>query len=342
MHARMNTLIGDPARNDEVTKYIENTVRPHVEAQAGSRGLALLTNDELGITVIGSYWDSAESMTLSEHAVETSRKEAAELAQGMVTVDHFEVPVFVRRSRPGPGAGIRMTTIECPPPEVGRAIQAFRETALPGILKMEGLCSIQLLADREAGRCQVIAAYETSEQLVASRAMVARMRADTLARVHAQVRSVGEYRLVFTTVREGDTNSITQRWADLWNAGDREGWQGMTDQTAFEARGPGGFRLAGREALDVVWSMWHEAFPDNRIVPTRWYGDENGGCMEARFQGTHTGTLRTPKGELPATDRAVDVSFCEVHRVAEGKVADFHLYFDQVELLTQLGQLEGS
>lgn len=340
MYARMNTLIGDPARIDEVTHYLETTVRPFVEAQAGNRGLAVLTNSELGITVVGSYWDSAESMTLSEHAVEASRKEAAELAEGMITVDHFEVAVFARRSRPGPGAGIRMTTIDCPPGEIGAAVQAFRENALPGLMKMDGLCSAQMLVDREQGRCQVIAAYETTEHLAASRAGVARLRADTLARIHAQVRSVGEYRLLFTTVREGGTNSLTQRWADLWNAGDREGWQAMTDQSAFEMRAPGGFRLAGREALDAEWSTWHDAFPDNRVTVVAIYGDDNGGVLEGRFQGTHTGPLVTPAGEIAPTERTVDIPFCEVHRVGAGKMTDSHLYFDQLELLTQLGKID--
>ena len=338
MYARMNTLIGDPARIDEVQHYIESTVRPFVEAQAGCRGLAALTNSDLGITVVASYWDSAESMTLSEHAVETSRKEAAELAQGMVSVDHFEVPVFVRRSRPGPGAGIRMTAIDCPPEEVAAAIEAFRENAVPGLVKMEGLCSAQMLADRQTGHCQVIAAYENEDYLVRSRAGVARLRADTLARIHAKVRSVGEYRLAFTTVREGGTNSLTQRWLDVWNAGDRASWEAMIDQQAFEARGPGGYRLAGRDAIDAEWATWHEAFPDNQLVMLRMCGDENCGAMEGRFQGTHTGTLRGPAGELPATGRTVDVPFCEVHRVQAGKITDSHLYFDQMELMTQLGQ----
>ncbi|HJQ46859.1 MAG TPA: ester cyclase [Amycolatopsis sp.] len=338
MYARMNTLIGDPARTDEVQHYIESTVRPYVEAQAGCRGLATLSNRDLGITIVGSYWDSAESMTLSEHAVESSRKEAAELAQGMVTVDHFEVPVFARRTRPGPGAGIRMTAMDCPPEEVPAAIEAFRENALPRLLDTEGLCSIQLLADRQTGQCQVIVAYENEDYLVRTRAMVARLRADTLARIHARVRSVGEYRLAFTTVREGGTNSLTQRWTELWNVGDRAGWEAMIDQQAFEARGPGGFRLAGRDAVEAEWAMWHDAFPDNHLAIERICGDDNCGMLEGRFQGTHSGTLRGPAGDLPATGRIVDVPFCEVHRVHAGKVVDSHFYFDQVDMLTQLGQ----
>jgi len=75
MHVRMNMLAGDPARLDEATRYLEGTVRPDVEAQHGNRGLACLTNADLGICVVASYWDTLDAMTASEQAVQVSRKE---------------------------------------------------------------------------------------------------------------------------------------------------------------------------------------------------------------------------------------------------------------------------
>ena len=100
MHVRINMLTGDPRQLDEATRYIEATVRPHVESQHGNRGLAVLANAGLGTCVIASYWDSADALTASEQAVQVSRKEVTELVRGTVTVEHYEVPVFVRRSRP--------------------------------------------------------------------------------------------------------------------------------------------------------------------------------------------------------------------------------------------------
>ena len=58
---------------------------------------------------------------------------------------------------------------------------------------------------------------------------------------------------------------------------------------------------------------------------------------EGRFVGTHTGTLRGPAGEIAATGRTVDARFTGVNEFEEGKITSFHLYFDQAELLTQLG-----
>lgn len=341
MHARINMLIGDPARIEDVIRYLEGTVRPHVESQPGCRGLAVLVDAELGLTMAYSYWETAETMAASEHAVQTARKEARELAQGSMTVERHEVPIFLRHARPPRGAGVRITTIETDPADVDATIEAFRDRALPTLSKMPGLCSAQFMADRHTGRCQAIVAFESARELAASRTGVARLRADSVARTHATVRSVQELTLVSTTVREGGTNTLTEREAELWNIHDRAGWAGLLDQQAFELRAPGGIRLAGREAVDAMWRTFHGAFPDNHVETVAVYGDEHGGVLEARFTGTHTGALRAAGGDIPATGKRVDLRFCQVHRVQEGKIIDSHLYFDRLELLEQLGRTSG-
>ena len=58
MYVRIHTLAGDPARLGEATRYLEEKLRPPVEAQPGSRGMAVLSNADLGVCVIATYWDS--------------------------------------------------------------------------------------------------------------------------------------------------------------------------------------------------------------------------------------------------------------------------------------------
>ena len=65
MHARMNMVAGDPAQLEETIRYMEGTVRAHVEGQHGNRGLACIVNDDLGVCVVASYWDSMDAMTAS-------------------------------------------------------------------------------------------------------------------------------------------------------------------------------------------------------------------------------------------------------------------------------------
>jgi heme-degrading monooxygenase HmoA/predicted ester cyclase len=337
MHVRMNMLVGDPARMDEATRYLEETVRPDVEAQHGNRGLACLTHADLGVCVVASYWDTLDAMTASEQAVQVARKEVTERVGGTVTVEHYEVPAFVRRSRPQRGAGVRMSRLDCAPASMDAVIEEFRNTAVPALTAMPGLCSAQMMTDRATGRCIVITAWDDMEALAASRPATARLRADTAAVTHLQVRSVEEYQLVFSSVRDGDTRGLIERDIELWNARDREGWMAAADLNRLELQAPGGIRLTGREAADAIWSTWNEAFPDNRLEIIAIHADDRGGVHEGRFVGTHTGTLRGPAGEIAATGRTVDALFSGVYEFEEGKITSFHLYFDQTELLTQLG-----
>src|SRR5579859_2224831 len=265
MHARINMLAGDPAMLGEAARYLEGTVRPQVEDQHGNRGLACLINTDLGTCVVASYWDSADAMTASEQAVQVPRKELAEMVRGSVTVEHYEVPVFVRRSRPAAGAGVRLTRAECAPGNIDALIEGFRNTAVPELMDMRGLASAHLMVDRTTGRCIVITAWQDMAALAENRAASARLRADTAATAHLQIRAVEEYALVFTSVRDGDTRSLIERDAEFWNARDKESWIAGADLQRITTQMPGGTRLTGREAAETLWNTWQGAFPDNRI-----------------------------------------------------------------------------
>jgi predicted ester cyclase/heme-degrading monooxygenase HmoA len=341
MHVRMNMLAGDPAQLSEATRYLEGTVRPHVEVQPGNRGLACLINADLGVCVVASYWDSIDAMTASEQAVQVSRKEVTERMRGTVTVEHYDVPVFVRRSRPQAGSGVRLAHFDIPPTSIDTVIEEFRNTGIPTLMDLSGLCSAQIMTDRTTGRCIVITAWDDMGALAASRSATARLRGNAAAVTHMQVRAVEEYKLVFSSVREGDTRSLIERDIELWNARDRAGWLGALDLHRLELQAPGGVRLTGREAADTIWNTWNEAFPDNKLEIIAIHADTRGGVHEGRFVGTHTGTLRGPAGEIAATGRKLQAGFCGIYEFEEGKITGFHLYFDQMEMLSQLGITAG-
>ena len=88
-----------------------------------------------------------------------------------------------------------------------------------------------------------------------------------------------------------------------------------------------------------MWSTWQDAFPDNRIETIAIHADDRGGVHEFRAIGTHTGTLRGPAGEIPATGRSTRMNMCGVYEIDDGKITSFHLYFDQAEMLRQLGMV---
>jgi hypothetical protein len=62
--------------------------------------------------------------------------------------------------------------------------------------------------------------------------------------------------------------------------------------------------MRGREeVLGFLGVMW-DAFPDGRLETSRLLAEGSGVAAEGRFIGTHTGVMRTPEGEIPATGPA--------------------------------------
>jgi hypothetical protein len=203
VYARVNLLTGDPAQLGEAVRYAKGIVRPHVEAQHGNRGLGCLVNADLGICVVTSYWDTVEDMTSSEQAVQVFRKQLVERLKGTAKVEHFEVPVFVRRSRSQDGAGVRVTRFECVPARIDTVIREFRKSEIPEFIATPAICSAQMLTDRVFGQCALVTAWENMAAMAASRSSTARLRATMATVTHTQIRSVEEYKMVFSSVRDG-------------------------------------------------------------------------------------------------------------------------------------------
>jgi limonene-1,2-epoxide hydrolase len=138
-------------------------------------------------------------------------------------------------------------------------------------------------------------------------------------------------------VRDGDIRSLIERDIELWNAKDREGWLAGMDLHRLSATMPGGTRLTGRDAADALWDSYQESFPDNHLDIISIHADARGGVHEGHASGTHSGVLRGPGGEIAPTGRRAEVDFCGVYEFEEGKIISYHLYFDQAEMLGQLG-----
>lgn len=82
---------------------------------------------------------------------------------------------------------------------------------------------------------------------------------------------------------------------------------------------------------------WANAFPDAATEITGLYTGEDFAVIEFVGRGTHEGVLKSPAGEIPATGRRIEVSFCEVYRIRDGKLAGGAIYFDLVTMMAQLG-----
>ncbi|MEW5959646.1 MAG: ester cyclase [Chloroflexota bacterium] len=100
---------------------------------------------------------------------------------------------------------------------------------------------------------------------------------------------------------------------------------------------PLGTTLHGPDGFRQFMQGWATAFPDSRVEVTNLVAGEEGVVVEFRGRGTHTGPLIGPTGEIPATGREVNVSFCDVLRIENSKITSIHTYYDAATMMGQLG-----
>lgn len=80
------------------------------------------------------------------------------------------------------------------------------------------------------------------------------------------------------------------------------------------------------------------AFPDMKVTTTMLFGQGDWVAAEYVMEGTHTGILALPGGQMiPATNKRVRVLVCELARMENGKFAEERVHFDLAGMMMQLG-----
>ena len=133
-----------------------------------------------------------------------------------------------------------------------------------------------------------------------------------------------------------NAQEIGQQFVDAFNAHDESRIRELNGQnTVFEA--PGDVHIEGRDAATEYAMAWLRAFPDARIDVKNELVAGDWVVQEFTFSGTHEDTLMSPVGEIPATNKRLNGRAVQVFHVEGETVADTRLYFDQVQVMTQLG-----
>src|SRR3954452_16925009 len=108
-----------------------------------------------------------------------------------------------------------------------------------------------------------------------------------------------------------------------------------------ESEYPGAPAIRGVEDFIAYTRVFFTAFPDARIRADSRVESGDTIVVEGHFTGTHTGPLASPAGELPPTGRQMDLRFADFFQAKDGRIVSHRTYFDQMELLTQLGMAAG-
>jgi steroid delta-isomerase-like uncharacterized protein len=135
----------------------------------------------------------------------------------------------------------------------------------------------------------------------------------------------------------GEAREILDRVTQAAMSGDVETLRGLYAEDAV-IETPDQGTITGLDAIVEWLSDFQKAFPDLAYEPLNEYEIGNTAIDEGAVSGTHTGPLETPTGEaVPPTGKRVRVREIDLATVENGKVTSHRFYFDQMELLAQLG-----
>jgi predicted ester cyclase len=133
-----------------------------------------------------------------------------------------------------------------------------------------------------------------------------------------------------------NARQVAAEFVDAFNAHDEERIRKTNaDNSVLEA--PGEVRVEGKEEATQYAMAWLRAFPDAQLTVHNELEAGDWIVQEFTFEGTHGETLSTPTGDIPATNRRLTGRGVQVVRIEGDAVVDTRLYFDQVQVMTQLG-----
>jgi predicted ester cyclase len=133
-----------------------------------------------------------------------------------------------------------------------------------------------------------------------------------------------------------DAREVGAKFVEAFNAHDEERIRQLNAENAI-IEAPGDMRAEGREATTQYAMAWLRAFPDARLTVHNELVDGDWVVQQFTFEGTHEDTLSSPNGDIPATHNRLKGRAIQMFKVEGDSVTETHLYFDQVQIMTQLG-----
>src|SRR5215212_7398196 len=129
---------------------------------------------------------------------------------------------------------------------------------------------------------------------------------------------------------------ITDRVWAATEADDFDAFEELLHPDGFEFRGVGA-HITDKGEMRAFIAAYKEGFPDLRHEVIDYIESGDTIALELHIRGTHTGPLRGPQGDIPATGREVLWESADYLKVRDGKVVSWHAYTDTMAMLVQLG-----
>lgn len=137
----------------------------------------------------------------------------------------------------------------------------------------------------------------------------------------------------------GEARRLAQEYYDRFGSGDVDGAAELFSPDCITQLPVGDLTVEQHRQFGHAFKA---ALPDSGMTVVSVVEDGDCVAIQGRFSGTHTATLRTPQGDIPARGTRIDFPYGDFFRVADGRIVEHAVYWDNGALLVQLGMPAGA
>jgi steroid delta-isomerase-like uncharacterized protein len=139
---------------------------------------------------------------------------------------------------------------------------------------------------------------------------------------------------------EQDLIDVARQEVDAFSQGDWDRFRELHAPDVVYDEVATGRRTEGiEEAIDVNRS-WREAFPDAKGTVDNVSASGDTVTVEITWEGTQSGPMEGPTGELPPSNRRATVRAVQILEFDDGRIKENRHYFDSLGMFAQLGVFE--
>jgi len=139
-----------------------------------------------------------------------------------------------------------------------------------------------------------------------------------------------------------ESGSIIRKLFDAFNAKDYDAIMALAADDFVLIDAASGEKYEGREGARRNAEGWLVPFADVEIELLNVIEAGDWAVAEAVGRGTHSGPLQSPMGEVPPTGKQIELHFCSLIKVQDGKIVEGRDYYDLMAIANQLGLMPES
>ena len=134
-----------------------------------------------------------------------------------------------------------------------------------------------------------------------------------------------------------DNSLVAKSIYDLFNSRDFTKIKSLISEQADWSDIAAGAKYQGQQCFQHYAQNWLTALPDGKVAIQNVINAGDFVVIELLGSGTHTGSFKSPSGEIPATGKKVQMNVCDVLQFRDGQLIGAHTYYDVATLLRQIG-----